>query len=332
VYDAMGSLAAEYMTGAPAASGTQYLAADHLGSTRMVTGGPGSPSSQTAFRDYLPFGYEIPATIDGRGSSYSETDNPRQKFTGKERDAETGLDFFGARYFSAAQGRFTTPDWSAIPEPVPYASLNDPQSLNLYAYVRNNPLRNRDLDGHWCLFGIGTTCSTPPPPPDPPKPPPGPKMKGVNPVTGQQFFRPDPKGKPGHERPGVGGAGSFGANRGTAGARRQHHGEDVSGPVGADVHAATSGTVTFSGPMSGYGNTVKVDDGHGTVTLYGHNSANEVGVGDDVLQGQVIGTLGQTGNAAGQPASESHVHFEVHIDGELVNPSAWLNSDVDVGK
>jgi RHS repeat-associated protein len=61
---------------------------------------------------------------------------------------ETGLDYFGARYLSSAQGRWTSPDWSAAPQPVPYAALDDPQSLNLYAYVRNNPLRTADVDGH----------------------------------------------------------------------------------------------------------------------------------------------------------------------------------------
>jgi RHS repeat-associated protein len=61
-------------------------------------------------------------------------------FTGKERDAESGLDYFGARYFSGAQGRWTSPDWSEKPQPVPYADLKDPQTLNLYSYVRNNPL------------------------------------------------------------------------------------------------------------------------------------------------------------------------------------------------
>ncbi len=69
-------------------------------------------------------------------------------FTGKERDSETGLDFFGARYYSGAQGRWTTPDWSATPQPVPYADLRDPQTLNLYGYVRNNPLKTSDPDGH----------------------------------------------------------------------------------------------------------------------------------------------------------------------------------------
>jgi VWFA-related protein len=74
-----------------------------------------------------------------------------------------GLDFFGARYFSSAQGRFTSPDWSEKPEPIPYADLENPQSLNLYTYVHNNPLRSNDPDGHctsdgkqkgfwWCLF------------------------------------------------------------------------------------------------------------------------------------------------------------------------------------
>jgi RHS repeat-associated protein len=76
---------------------------------------------------------------------------------------ETGLDYFGARYFSGAQGRFTTPDWSSTPQAVPYADLHDPQSLNLYAYVRNNPMKNRDLDGHVCFFGIGNTCAASPP-------------------------------------------------------------------------------------------------------------------------------------------------------------------------
>jgi RHS repeat-associated protein len=68
--------------------------------------------------------------------------------TGKERDAESGLDYFGARYMSSSMGRFMSPDWSAQAEPVPYAKLDNPQSLNLYAYVGNNPLRFADPDGH----------------------------------------------------------------------------------------------------------------------------------------------------------------------------------------
>jgi RHS repeat-associated protein len=90
------------------------------------------------------------------------------QFTSKERDAETGLDYFGARYYSAAQGRFMTPDWSKTPTPVPYADFSDPQTLNLYSYVRNNPMGVTDPDGHgfldWlkkqaCSVGIDGACS-----------------------------------------------------------------------------------------------------------------------------------------------------------------------------
>lgn len=158
VYDATGGLVAEYSNapmenGGPQPAGTQYLTDDHLGSTRLVTDALGNPQKRY---DYLPFGEEIPQGLDGRsmtmywpplmpGPAEDTVDN---KFTGKERDAETGLDFFGARYVSGAQGRFTSPDWSATPQALPYADLTDPQTLNLYSYVRNNPLAHRDDDGH----------------------------------------------------------------------------------------------------------------------------------------------------------------------------------------
>src|SRR2546425_2524123 len=69
-------------------------------------------------------------------------------FTGKERDSESGLDNFGARYYSSSMGRWATPDWSARPAAVPYAVLGNPQSLNLYSYVKNNPVSLTDPDGH----------------------------------------------------------------------------------------------------------------------------------------------------------------------------------------
>ncbi|MGO9009674.1 MAG: RHS repeat domain-containing protein [Bryobacteraceae bacterium] len=159
VHDAMGNLAAEYSTAAPAAAGTQYLTSDFLGSTRLITDASGNP---VRCFDYLPFGEEIPAGMNGRSGCYETMGSPQypsppdvadQKFTGKERDAETGLDYFGARYFSAAQGRWTSPDWSEKPQPVPYAALTDPQTLNLYAYVRNNPLSRVDPFGHFDCTG-----------------------------------------------------------------------------------------------------------------------------------------------------------------------------------
>jgi RHS repeat-associated protein len=76
--------------------------------------------------------------------------NPANSFTGKERDAESGLDYFGARYYASNMGRWMSPDWADKPEAVPYSSLDNPQSLNLYGYVLNNPLSKADADGHCC--------------------------------------------------------------------------------------------------------------------------------------------------------------------------------------
>jgi RHS repeat-associated protein len=79
----------------------------------------------------------------------NETHFSRSRYTGKERDTESGNDYFEARYYSSSMGRFMSPDWSAKEEgrdPVPYSDLDDPQSLNLYSYVRNNPLTRVDAD------------------------------------------------------------------------------------------------------------------------------------------------------------------------------------------
>jgi len=142
VYDASGLLAAEYVTPASGSGGTEYVTTDQLGSTRVVTSGSGAVLER---RDYLPFGEDLLATAaNGRVgvTGYGGNAGISQKFTGKERDAETGLDYFGARYFSGAQGRFTSPDPKQFPH-----GITDPQSWNKYAYTRNNPLRYVDPDG-----------------------------------------------------------------------------------------------------------------------------------------------------------------------------------------
>jgi RHS repeat-associated protein len=86
----------------------------------------------------------------------------RSRCTGKERDSKSGNDYFMARYYSSAMGRFLSPDWAAKEEPVPYATFDDPQSLNLYSYVRNNPLSRADADGHCgedlCIVEGGVTA------------------------------------------------------------------------------------------------------------------------------------------------------------------------------
>ena len=148
VYNVLGQLVAEFGGTAPDRPGTRYLTPDHLGSTRVVTGEDQSVLSR---HDYLPFGEEIGAALGNRGqatgvSGYtaSRTDGPAQKFTGKERDNESGLDYFQARYFSGAGGRFTSAD-------APFADQGaaDPQSWNLYSYTRNNPLVRVDPDGRF---------------------------------------------------------------------------------------------------------------------------------------------------------------------------------------
>ncbi len=147
VYDGFGQLAAEYSKGAvsTAACRTCYLSWDHLGSTRLVTDQEGKV---VARHDYLPFGEEISANTAGRGAEWGAgSDTIQHKFTGKEHDAETGLDYFGARYYGSALGRFTSPD-----EPLIDQFEENPQSWNLYSYVRNNPLRNIDPTGNACIY------------------------------------------------------------------------------------------------------------------------------------------------------------------------------------
>jgi RHS repeat-associated protein len=137
IYDVAGRLAAEYSTSA-AASGTSYLFADLLGTPRAITASNGS---MVECSDYSPFGRLLQTATRSLPCHQIPT-RASQQFTGQVRDQETKLDYFGARYFSAAQGRFLSPD-------APFADQNaeDPQSWNLYAYTRNNPLIAVDLDG-----------------------------------------------------------------------------------------------------------------------------------------------------------------------------------------
>jgi RHS repeat-associated protein len=143
VYDAAGQLMAEYGSTVQA-TGTQYLATDHLGSTRMVQDAQGNCVSRM---DYAPFG----AVIARAGQEcYGTPWTSGVMFTGKERDEQAGLDYFGARYFSGTLGRFISPD-----EPLIDQSAADAQSWNLYGYARNNPLRYIDPTGMCSEDGNG---------------------------------------------------------------------------------------------------------------------------------------------------------------------------------
>ena len=141
VYDVFQRLVGEYSTQSPVLAGTTFLSTDHLGNIRAVTDGNGSVKSR---HDYLPFGEEIEPFVGNRAAvpGYAAPDGITQRFTGKERDSETGLDYFLARHYYSAQGRFTSADAKIIP-----SRLADPQSVNRYTSTRNNPLTLIDPDG-----------------------------------------------------------------------------------------------------------------------------------------------------------------------------------------
>ena len=155
-----GALKKEYIYGAnglvatiePTAinsNGTEYTTSDTLGSPRVITS---STAAVVGRHDYMPFGEEIGAGIGGRtsGMGFGVADGQRQKFTSKERDNETGLDYFGARYYGSTQGRFTSPDplnvW-ALEEKQRQEYAANPQRWNKYSYALNNPLRYVDPTG-----------------------------------------------------------------------------------------------------------------------------------------------------------------------------------------
>jgi RHS repeat-associated protein len=139
VYDVSGRLIAEYSNALPSTNGTRYLTGDHLGSPRVVTDSSGVVKAR---HDYHPFGEETGLKGGRTVSNGYVADNISQKFTAKERDNETGLDYFMARYYSSLQGRFTSPD-----DFLNDTHLSDPASWNLYTYARNNPLNILDPTG-----------------------------------------------------------------------------------------------------------------------------------------------------------------------------------------
>jgi RHS repeat-associated protein len=120
-----------------------YYYGDHLGTARLITDGGGTKCYDA---DYFPWGGEQHVYVNSCAQNY--------KFTGKERDPDTGSDYFGARWYRNTMARFYSPDWSATVEPVPYAKLDNPQSLNLYTYVLDNPTTFGDPDGHCCWDAI----------------------------------------------------------------------------------------------------------------------------------------------------------------------------------
>jgi RHS repeat-associated protein len=122
-------------------SDTYFALTDWLGTKRAEITPDGKYSSFLS----MPYG-------DGLSPSGAAADATEQHFTGKERDAESGNDYFGARYYASSMGRFMSPD----PSGLLYADPANPQSLNLYSYGWNNPLHNIDPSGMECVWDDGS--------------------------------------------------------------------------------------------------------------------------------------------------------------------------------
>jgi murein DD-endopeptidase MepM/ murein hydrolase activator NlpD len=104
--------------------------------------------------------------------------------------------------------------------------------------------------------------------------------------------------------------------------RGVHNGLDLAAPIGTPIYAAAAGTVTAAGPRDpdGFGQVVYIDNDDGTVAWYGHLDTWLVGVGDHVVTGQQIATVGDRGNARGP-----HLHLEIHRrNGDAIDPARWL--------
>jgi RHS repeat-associated protein len=146
-----GKLLGTYTGSTYAESNWHFALNDWVGTKRQVTTSAGVPSTSFfsgPFGDYL--------SQNGSGPDQTE-----QHFTGKERDTESGLDSFPARYYNSNRGRFLSPDWGGPgpdPDAVPWADYENPQSLNLYGYVGNNPLSSTDDDGHDYYLQGGGQC------------------------------------------------------------------------------------------------------------------------------------------------------------------------------
>ncbi len=109
------------------------------------------------------------------------------------------------------------------------------------------------------------------------------------------------------------------------GAGAMHNGLDFKGPSGSPILAAAEGTVTSAGSQGGYGNTVEITHANGLVTRYAHLSGFNVSLGQKVARGIQIGRMGSTGRSTG-----SHLHFEVRLNGQAINPRKFLEANPDV--
>lgn len=106
------------------------------------------------------------------------------------------------------------------------------------------------------------------------------------------------------------------------GLRSLHLGIDITADKNTPVHAAGSGVVTYADWRGGFGKVIVISHGYGYQTVYAHNNSMNVSVGDVINKGDVISAVGTTGNSTGP-----HLHFEIHLDGEAIDPTGVLRYD-----
>lgn len=106
---------------------------------------------------------------------------------------------------------------------------------------------------------------------------------------------------------------------------RRHEGQDLAGAYGSPILATADGVVTFAGWESGYGRLVKIRHEFGIETRYAHMSQIRVSVGDRVSRGDRIGDMGNSGRSTG-----THLHYEIRIGGEAINPMTFIKAARDV--
>lgn len=104
-----------------------------------------------------------------------------------------------------------------------------------------------------------------------------------------------------------------------------HNGIDFKGPHATPILSAAAGTVTHAGWQGGYGKTIEITHANGLITRYAHLSGFEVSLGQKVKRGVKIGRMGSTGRSTG-----THLHFEVRLNGQAVNPMKFLEKNADV--
>ncbi len=314
---------------------TYFALTDWLGTKRAEI----TPDQKFSTFFSLPYG-------NGQSTSGNAADATEQHFTGKERDPESDNDYFGARYYSSRAGRFMSPDWSAKVEPVPYSKLDDPQTLNLYSYVGNNPMARVDADGHVYratpalpLYALFDTF--------------GPltslnwefesaqaeltdqrqaQQQGSN---GNAVPKPDhftmnldgwsnPTGKP--ERGcDSGGCGNYGARR-NEGLGATHRGADYLGTVGQDVFAPRTGSISSIGYA--YPNSslrmihISTYDGYSIGVGYA-SPATGIHSGSFVMSGQAIGIMQNVQDVVGG-RTPPHIHIQIDSNGTRINPETVI--------